>query len=199
MQNEPTTIETLTRTVIREKILAFNERERDLCNQAHEAWKSGNTATGATVSDHERNVHDRARALLNGAGGLLPQITNTPSQVQAIETELGAVRLALRTLNRADVEKATIETATWAIENTPAWHAKIRKLVLAVAALREAAADCDAFADADGRSNSLPHMGIYRGYRGIDLADFHQKDWFDISISEGVVKASELKGARNAR
>ena len=112
------------------------------------------------------------------------------------------MRLALEVLSRASVEREAIEAATWAIENGPAWRAKVHKLVVAMAALLEADAEATAFVDAagGGRADALPHMGIYRSYGGIDIAGWTSlKGVFDLAVDEGVAKAAELKGARNAR
>jgi hypothetical protein len=201
MATEKHSIEALTRTMIREKIAAFNERERELCNQAHAAYKSGATATVAAVSDQDRRVNDRARALLNGAGMLLPQLTDSPDRVQTIETELSAVRLALATLNNEDLQRQACEVATWAVKNTPAWQAKVRKLVIAMAALADADAECSAFLEAAGgdRAGALPFTNIHAAFRGIDIGGWTSLgDVLATAVDEGVVKASEIKGARFA-
>ena len=192
-------VATLTRQVIRAKIEALNMRERELTQAAYEAHTSGRAITPSVVPEDVRRRHSRAKALLNGAGEALMGDLDSIDTATDVETQLGDVKFALSILNKANVEAEAIASAQWAVEHTPAWRAKVRKLVMAVAALREAAADCDAFADADGRSNLLPHMGVYRNYLGVDLAAFLQKDWFDIVIEEKLATAAELKGARHAR
>ena len=192
-------IATLTREVIRGKIADLSARERELTRMAHESYTSGRGGVPSVVPDDIRRQHSRVKTLLNGAGEALMGDLSTLDSNNDVETQLGDVKFALSILNKENVAAEAIEAARWAVEHAPAWTAKVRKMVLAITALREAVADCDAFADADGRVNLLPHMGLYYGYRGIELADFHQKDFFDLAIEEGVAKAAELKGARHAR
>lgn len=190
MSTQTDEIAALTREVIRQKIAHFNERERQLCAQAHAAWKAGEVASAVAVSEQQRRVHERARVLMNGASHLLPNLADSPDRVQTIETELAAVRLALRTLNGANLEKEAVEVATWAEENTPAWRELARKRALALAALRQADAACDAFFTAhDGaRAQALPY-----NYNGLGW-----EDHIAAAVRDGLLKASEIKGARHA-
>jgi len=190
MSTQTDEIAAQTRDVIRQKIDYFNERERELCAQAHAAWKAGEVASTVTVSEQQRRVHDRARVLMNGAGHLLPKLADSPDRVQTIETELAAVRLALRTLNSANLEKEAIEVATWAEDNAPKWRELARKRALALAALRHADAACEAFLSAnDGaRAQALPY-----NYSGLGW-----EDHLAAAVRDGVLKAGEAKGGPNA-
>jgi hypothetical protein len=198
-QTDPIAI--LTRDVIRGKIADLNARERDLVALAYEAHTSGRGSVPSDIPDDVRRRHHRVKAMLNGAGSLLPELPSDGS-ANDVETQLGDVRFALATLNQANLEAAAIDAARWAIEATPAWRAKVRKLVTAMAALVEADDDCTAFIVAAGgeRANVLPHLGIYRSFAGIELSGWTTLDQiYDVAIDEGVVKAAELKGARHAR
>ena len=198
-QTDP--IAVLTRDVIRGKILDLNARERDLLALVYEAHKSGRVGVPSDIPDDVRRRHHRVKAMLNGAGSLLPELPSDGS-ANDLETQLGDVRFALATLTQADVQAAAIDAARSAIEATPAWRIKVRKLVMAMAALVEADDDCTAFIEAAGGdcANALPHLGIYRTFAGIDLGGWVTLDQiYDLAIEEGVVKAAELKGARHAR
>jgi hypothetical protein len=192
MPDPETTLESLARTVIREKIAHLNERERDLCARAYETYKSGPAGNVTPRVSGDRSTQNRARAILNGAGGLLPELPSTPEQspMQTIEAELAATRIALKVLNDANLKKEMIEIGEWAVENTPAWRALMRKQILALAALFEANAACAAFLDAvdAGRANALPHLYHNVLDRGV----------FDLAVRDGLVKTSEIKGARLA-
>ena len=191
----------LTRDVIRGKIADLSARERDLMALVYEAHTSGRGSVPSNIPDDVRRRHHRVKAMLNGAGSLLPELPSDGS-ANDLETQLGDVRFALATLSQADVEAAAIEEARWAIEATPTWRAKVRKLVTAMATLIEADDDCTAFIEAagGGRSNALPHLAIYRSFSGIELSGWATLDKiYDLAVDEGVVKATELKGARNGR
>ena len=193
-------ITALSYEMIRGKITTLTARERDLIRRAQAVYASGGSS--AAPAQQVQQKYDRARAILNGAGDLLPKLDPGGDDDASLQAELAATRLALDVLNRASIDRQTIEAGVWAAENSAAWRAKVRKLVLAIAALVEADADCTAFVETAGgdRASALPHTHIHASFAGIELWGWMtMRDLFDAAIEEKVATAAELKGARNAR
>lgn len=194
-------ITTLSLKILQGKIDALNERERELMRRGHELWKSGGagSGSGAKPPEHVMQLHDRARQLLDEAGALLPPIA-APSKDDEliIQAELAATKLALAVLNKARIERQGIEAAARAVEQTPAWREKVRKLVLALPALVAAIDDCGMFLESLDRdcADQLPLGNLFWTVRlAIARNDLAlPRDMIEEAASQGVFKISEVKG-----
>jgi hypothetical protein len=198
----------LTRAVIAEKIGALLIRERELTERLALMFKNGQCGGAPVISDHERNIHQVAQQALNGAGSLLEPLRKDESEA-SINVQREGVRLALRTLQRADTEKHAIEVAEKAVRLTPEWNAIAKEWTLAALRWQAIEARAQAFKEAAGPdvTQALPRgdLAVGNGAR-IDLNAFDgwnfavtADDVADAAITAGFLTRSDVDRAKRGR
>ncbi|MDB5582929.1 MAG: hypothetical protein JWR80_8105 [Bradyrhizobium sp.] len=154
------TTASLTRAEIRRRTDALNLRERELTERLVKMYQNGGSSGGPVVSDRDRKVHEGAMRHLNGAAALLKPI-DSPDAGEGerdVQLERESVRLALRTLQKADFEAEAIEAAKAAVALTPKFMELQRLWLIAASQFNAVAKACFDFeAGLSGStSNALP-------------------------------------------
>jgi hypothetical protein len=205
MENQPTTA-AATRAEIRKEIDRFLAHERELTERAAAMFASGNVDRGPRVNERGQTLRDRARAMLNGHGGLLPNLpkqADGPSEADVL-FEREAVRLVLATLSRADVEAETVEAVERAEQLKGPWLALLRDWTLTAARFTALEARVAKFREEAGiAQHALPLTELSAG-RCCGIVDYAARPGttFDEIIEQalrgGAVTAGELRKARSA-
>jgi hypothetical protein len=192
------TTEALARATIRAEITKFTEREHELTERAAALCAAGRGGSGPPISERDRAVRERARNMLNGHGSLMPSLPTETSEAEIL-AEREAVRLVLATLQRADVEAATIQAAQWAQAHAAEWRSVVRDWAIAARRFEAVEARAQAFLESAGDArHALPLSWLPIGTGAeVDLYCMSSVDEVLAKIVEdGAATRSDLKRAQ---
>jgi hypothetical protein len=203
------TIAKLTRANIRERTENLLVRERELTERLVVMFQNGQAGPGPAISEHDRSVHDHARRALNGAGSLLAPLREDESEA-SIQAQREGVRLALQTLQSADLEAEAVEVAQRAVELTPEWRAIAKEWTLAALRWQAIEARAERFRDHVGSMvmSALPQGGGAIGIgAAVHVNGFGWARPFDITVDQiiedsletGIATRSEIDRARRGK
>lgn len=191
------TIKALTHQVIREKLASLNTMDADLTSRLAAMYgQPGSSGPAPAALDRAEKTRDRARALLNGAGHLVPPAPSADGEAPLF-AERDAVRLAISALMREDAEEAAVEAQQRAEALRPEWERLAHEWVIAVAALAAVDTRASAFVDENaGVSFGLAltrwiGFGINLEVRGDSIETI-----IKAAIAESIVSESEIRKAK---
>lgn len=145
------------------------------------------------LSDHARNVRERAKAMLNGYAP--PSLTLPPAVTRETELtiERDAIDIVLKALSQSELVARAAEAAQWIIKNEPSWREMCRQRVLAevrAEALKDLALKMQ---EAAGGIYAVPlPMARFILSRDVTVADMCHA-----ALEAGIVSRTDLERAAN--
>lgn len=192
-------IEQLSLETVRQKLATHSRRDAELTGQLAALCSEGRAGlVPPAVGERLNATRARAKALLNGAGHLVPDPVIGINEDELF-AERDAVRLAIDVLQRMETELLRAADAEWVRAHDGEYRAAVKGLVLALAAasrLRERAAAIlkrAAFTDVD-----LP-LARYVDAIWIEISDINLDVFLKAAVAADVVTETELKNNAKQR
>ena len=189
------TIKALTHQVIREKLASLNTMDADLTSRLAAMYgQPGSSGPAPAALDRAEKTRDRARALLNGAGHLVPPAPSADGEAPLF-AERDAVRLAISALMREDAEEAAVEAQQRAEALRPEWERLVRAWTSAAATFAAVDTRAEAFLEANREARFLSLSDLI-GQGAISGRGDTLETVIKAAIAEGVVSEAEIRKAK---
>jgi hypothetical protein len=192
----------LTREIIAGKLAAFDARDRELTRQLIAMFEDNGSGLGRprTPARHtEPTKAQRLKALMNGAGSLVPDdAAPSPTEGDLLE-EREDIRDSMRLLMNAEQQLVTAANTEWARAHLAEYRALMKGLLLDLAAADRRQGRLLAFLErAAGAEVELP-LERYVGAIAIDIPPISLETLLAEAVKAGVITETEHRNAGNAR
>jgi hypothetical protein len=213
---EDTSTGELTREIIANKLVALRALEKEITAKRINMHKTGKGWPGDDDLAEKllrqappvpprtagNQLQQMTKELLNGAGGLVPEVKRHDDTDLDLAMRRVAVRKSIQLLESAQAEIIAAanlaENIAWAEKHSPEWVALCRSWTIKLAELAAIDARAEALLERAGEARHHIPMTLFTGQGALRIAGETAQSIIKLALAEGLVTEAQIRKARHA-